>query len=528
VTRSDGLSSSSELASAMTGTPEGYQSDELLRADRLNKRFPGVQALQAVSISLHRGTVHALVGQNGAGKSTLVKCISGVYVPESGHIYLEGREVRLLSPRTAFSLGITTVHQRPQLLPSLSVAENIMLGQLPVRKGRVFIDRRQINEDSRALLARLAVSIDPEEPVSRLGAAERQQVAIAKAIYRNAKLLILDEPTVCLDAGRIEQLFRLIEELRRYGMAILYVSHHLEEIFRIADQVTVLRDGRLVATASTAELTPGHVITLMAGDRGAVQSRNGKRSSSSSTQPAIELHNVSTKALHGIDLMVRTGEVVGVTGLIGAGGHSLAQVLFGLEQPQSGEVLLGGRPFRPRGPKQAIARGVFVVPEDTARSTLVPLLSLAANVTLADLAAVSHRGFLSLARERELARHFVSELAIASPSVTSPVRTLSGGNQQKVSLAKALNAKANVLILEEPTQGVDVRAKSEIHNIIRDLAGQDKAVIVISTDIRDLLEFVDRLVALRNGKIVADFSAGETSYTQVLDVTIGAQGVTVR
>jgi ABC-type sugar transport system ATPase subunit len=510
--------------SPVTGSPVPDAAAVLLCAEQVSKRFPGVQALQNVDFTLNRGEVHALVGQNGAGKSTLVKCISGVHPPDGGRITLDGREITTYTPKHAYDLGIAVVHQRPQLLPWLSVTENVMLGQLPSRRG-LMIDRRKANELTRELLARFRLDIDPEAPVAQLSAPDRQQVAIAKALYRNAKLLILDEPTAALDAQRSAQLFALIDELAHQGVGVLYVSHHLEEVFRLADRVTVLRDGQLVATQPTGELSQDEVVTLMAGHRITESSVAQSAAVVEGTVPALEFSHLETEVLHDVDFVLRQGEVVGVSGLIGAGGHDLARVLFGLDRPTAGRVALRGRTYDPQGPKQAIAQGVFLVPEDPARDGLVPVLSVAQNVTLVSLKAITRRGVLSLRREREVADHYVGELSIATSSVHTAVRNLSGGNQQKVLLAKALTSKAEVLVLEEPTQGVDVHAKAEIHRIVRDLASRGKAVMVVSTDIRDLLQFVDRIVALRSGRVVTDVAAGTTSYAQILDLTVGSVAV---
>jgi ABC-type sugar transport system ATPase subunit len=503
------------------GAPGAGAAADLLRAEHVSKRFPGVQALHNIDFALNRGEVHALVGQNGAGKSTLVKCISGVHPPDGGRIVLDGREITTYTPKHAYDLGIAVVHQRPQLLPWLSVTENVMLGQLPARRGLV-IDRRKANELTRDLLDRLRLDIDPEVPVAHLTAPERQQVAIAKALYRKAKLLILDEPTAALDAQRSARLFALIDDLAHQGVGVLYVSHHLEEVFRLADRVTVLRDGELVATRPTAELSQDEVVTLMAGHRITQSSVAESAAVAAEAVPALEFRGLETGVLHGVDFVVRQGEVVGVAGLIGAGGHDIASVLFGLDRPTGGRVLLKGMAYDPHGPKPAIDHGVFLVPEDAMHDGLVPVLSVAKNVTLVGLKAITRRGVLSLRREREVAAHFVGELSIATSSVHTAVRNLSGGNQQKVLLAKALTSKAEVLVLEEPTQGVDVHAKAEIHRIVRDLASRGKAVMVVSTDIRDLLQFVDRIVALRAGRVVTDVPARSTSYAQILDLTVGS------
>ena len=495
----------------------------LLQIERVGKRFPGVQALDDVSLSIEAGEVHGLVGQNGAGKSTLVKCVSGVHPPDEGRMVFDGEAITTYTPKHAYELGIAVVHQHTQLLPWLSVAENVLLGQMPAMKG-LLINRRAANELTRDLLARFKLDIDPEMPVARLATPERQQVAIAKALFRRAKLFILDEPTAALDAERIERLFTLIADLKREGVAVLYVSHHLEEVFRLADRITVLRDGKVVATRAARELNQTEVVTLMAGRRLEAITGTGARPTQAGNgqAAALEIDHVATGVLHDVHFSVHKGEVVGVTGVIGAGGHDIARVLFGLDKPLSGRVLLAGKPFSPRGPKQAIDRGLFMVPEDPSGQGLIPVLSVASNITLVDLPAITRLGVLALGREKQIARRYVERLKIATASINTTVRNLSGGTQQKVLVAKALQAQAQVLVLQEPTQGVDVHTKTDIYRIIRDLASEGKAVVVISTDIRDLLQFVDRIVALRGGRIVENVPVQDTSYAQLLDVTVGA------
>jgi len=497
----------------------------LLDCATVSKHFPGVQALRDVDLEVVAGEVHALVGQNGAGKSTLVRCICGVHPPDGGRIVFDAAEITTYSPKQAYDLGIAVVHQRPQLLPYLSVTENVMLGHFPTAAGGLAIDRRRANELTHELLERFRLDIDPSSPVVKLATPERQQVAIAKALFREAKLLILDEPTAALDANRAARLFELVEDLKAGGVGVLYVSHYLEEVFALADRVTILRDGDRVGTHETTALTQTEIVTLMAGRRLETMA-NGAGPQTGNAKPiALRAKGLTTDVLHGVDIDVHESEVVGVTGVIGAGGHDIARILFGLDRLRSGEMELRGAPYAPRGPKQAIATGVFVAPEDAAREGLVLSLSVAKNITLVDLNGVTTAGALSLRREREIAEAYVRDLAIATQSVDTEVLHLSGGNQQKVLLAKALAAGASVLVLEEPTQGVDVHAKAEIHRIIRGLAAGGKAVMVISTDIRDLLEFVDRVVALRNGAVVGDLPAKETSYAEVLDLTVGALGV---
>ena len=507
----------------------------LLKIENVSKQFPGVQALRSVSLEVDPGHVHALVGENGAGKSTLVRIISGAQPPDSGRIIFDDVAFEEYSPSYATAHGISVVYQRQQLVPMLSVAENILLGEQP-RRFNLLIDRRETYRIAAELLDRLRVDIDLRARVADLTPAQQQEIAIAKALYRQAKLIILDEPTAALGPSQIERLFELIRDLCSHGVSVLYISHHLEEIFRLADRITVLRDGKLVTTQPTSELTQGAVVKLMAGHdphrisapstirTGVTNTSVSAATSQSESSSLLEIRDLTAgSVLNDIGLVVPRGQIVGVTGILGSGTHDLARVLFGLLQPSKGQIRLNGSPYTARGSRQAIARGVFLVPENPARDGVVAQLPIAQNITLVDLPAITRYGILQLKKESETARKYVSILRIAAPSIVREVGKLSGGNQQKVLLAKALQAKAQVLILEEPTQGVDVNAKEEIHRIVRELAATGKAILVISTDIRDLLLFADRMLVLRGGRIVADLPANEADYTQVLTLTLGTE-----
>ncbi len=504
----------------------------LLTVNDVSKQFPGVQALRSVNLEVEAGEVHALVGENGAGKSTLVKIISGAHPPDSGQIIFNGAPFEEYSPAYATAHGISVVYQRQQLVPNLSVAENILLGQLPQRLA--LVDRREMLRIAGELLDRLRVDIDPRTQVHRLSPAEQQEVVIAKALYRQARLIILDEPTAALGPEQIARLFDLIRNLCTHGVGVLYISHHLEEIFQLANRMTILRDGVVVRTCMPQEITQGEVVALMAGHRVTSEREVVSRAGDTTeAQPALtdshrtallEMRHISAApVLREIDCTFPAGQVVGVTGIVGSGTHDLALLLFGLLHPSHGECLIDGHVYAPKGPAQAIANGVFLVPEDPGRDGLVGLMSIAKNISLVDLPAITRLGLLQPAIEAKMTREYVSTLHINPPVIEREVRMLSGGNQQKVLLAKSLQASARLLVLEEPTQGVDVNAKEEIHRIIRELAVAGKAVLVISTDIRDLLLFTDRMLVFRKGRIVADVSAEATSYTQVLNLTLGTE-----
>jgi ABC-type sugar transport system ATPase subunit len=507
----------------------------MLKIENVSKQFPGVQALRDVSLEVNPGRVHALVGENGAGKSTLVKIISGAQPPDSGRIIFNDLVFEEYSPAYASAHGISVVYQRQQLVSMLSVAENILLGEQP-RRSRFLIDRTETYRIAGELLNRLRVEVDLKKRVAELTPAQQQEIAIAKALYRKAKLIILDEPTAALGPSQIERLFELIRDLCSHGISILYISHHLEEIFRLADRITVLRDGRLVTTQGTTDLTQSAVVNLMAGHQvvrtatappipaGMMESVAPTEAVVPEDAALLEIRGLSAgPVLRNITLNVPKGQVLGITGILGSGTHDIARVLFGLLQPAAGDIFLGGKLYRVHDPREAIARGVFLVPENPARDGVVAQMSIAQNITLVDLPAVTRFGVLQLNEESKTARRYVSMLRIAAPSAVREVAKLSGGNQQKVLLAKALQAKAQLLILEEPTQGVDVNAKEEIHRIVRELAATGKAVLVISTDIRDLLLFTDRMLVLREGRVVDDLATSAAQYTQVLNLTLGVE-----
>jgi ABC-type sugar transport system ATPase subunit len=499
----------------------------LLTVRDVTKQYPGVRALRGVSLDIEAGSVHALVGENGAGKSTLVKIISGAQRPDDGFLLLDGRRVEAFSPVAAADAGIAVVYQRQQLVPNLSAAENILLGRQPTRLAGLAVARATSLRVAASLLERMRVDLDPATPVRRLSPAQQQEVAIAKALYRRARLLILDEPTAALDPAQIERLFTLIRGLTAQGVSVLYISHHLEEVFTLADTITVLRDGAVVTTRPAGELTQNGVVAMMAGraeesaGAASITESDGDRAATSDT--ALEIAGLAAASgLRGIDLTIKRGEVVGITGIIGSGGHELARVLFGLTPSTAGSVRLAGKPYAPRSPRAAIRDGVFLLPENPARDGVVGRLSVAANITLINLRAITRGGLLRLGREREIARDYVRALHIAAASVEHDVRTLSGGNQQKVLLAKGLQGNSRVLVLEEPTQGVDVNAKEEIHRIVRRFAADGASVIAISADIRDLLLFTDRIVVLRAGTIAGECVSHGTNYRTVLDLTLGS------
>jgi ABC-type sugar transport system ATPase subunit len=474
------------------GPARGGQDPPLLEAYRINKSFGGIHALRSVDLTCHAGQVQALVGENGAGKSTLTAVLAGVHQPEEGEIRMNGEEVRFTSPRDALARGIAVVYQEFTLLPHLSVAENIFLGHEPAR-GSV-VRHRELRERAAALLDQLGMGRLPlTAPVRRLSVAQQQVVEIAKALAHNARLLIMDEPSAVLAGAEFEHLADLIKRLASRGVSIIYISHRLDEVEAVADQVTVLRDGQVVVSAPAGQLSRDDIVRSMVG-----------------------------RTLDEAFPVRRADEVVGVGGLVGSGRSRLARALVGLERAP-GTVKIRGRPFRHRSVRAAAGRGLVLIPEDRKGAGLVLDLPIAANVSLPVLGRVSNSSVLSRQAETSLAQDTIRTLGIRASGPDQRVRQLSGGNQQKVVLGKWLAADPAVLLLDEPLRGVDVGAKEEIYGIIRDLADQGSAILVISSELPELLGLSDRILVMRDGRVAGELSREQASEEAVMALAIGEE-----
>ena len=491
----------------------------LLRLSGISKAFAGVQALRGVSFDLEAGEVHALVGENGAGKSTLIKVIAGAHAPDEGSLEVQGRPVEDNDPVRARALGIAAIYQQPALFPDLTVAENIALGLEPGGAWRRirWAGRR---ERARRLLGRIGARIDPEAEVRGLAMPEQQLVEIARALGADARILIMDEPTASLGDREVQELFRVIRELKAQGVGIIYISHRLEELPRVADRVTALRDGSLVGTRRMAEVTRAELIRMMVGrELSAVFPERAVAPG----EVVLEVRGLGCRAsgVRGIDLTVRAGEVLGLAGLVGAGRTELARVIFGLTPADAGQVFLRGRPARISSPARAVALGIAYVPEDRRHHGVVLDMSVAANTTLATLRAVSTLGILDSGRERRVAADFVRRLVVKAASIDDPVGNLSGGNQQKVALARWLAADPSVLILDEPTQGVDVGAKAEIHRLMGELAARGMAILMISSELPEVLGMSDRIVVMHGGTVAGTLERAEATQEAILELALG-------
>jgi rhamnose transport system ATP-binding protein len=491
--------------------------DALLELRDIRKSFGGVRALKGVSFQLRPGEVHALVGENGAGKSTLIKVITGAHRPDGGHLEIGGRRVEANDPILSRTLGVAVIYQQPALFPDLTVAENIAAGgEAPGLWRRVRWGAR--TGRARELLARVGASIDPEAPVSSLTMPEQQLVEIAKALGSDAKVLIMDEPTASLPEPEARNLFRVVNDLRARGVGIVYISHRLEELRGFADRVTVLRDGESVGTRPMKDVGLPELIRLMVGRE--ITQVFPKREVAKG-DVLLELRGVSGPGVRDVTLDVRAGEIVGLAGLVGAGRTELARVLFGLAPATSGAIRVAGREVSIRRPSDAVDLGLAYVPEDRRRHGVILDLPVAANTTLAVLRKISRRGFLDATRERVLATEYAGKLGLKTPSMDTPVGHLSGGNQQKVALARWLAAEPKVLILDEPTQGVDVGAKSEIHRMMVDLAEQGLAILMISSELPEALGMSDRVAVMRGGALAGVIGRAEATQENVLALALG-------
>lgn len=483
----------------------------------ISKSFPGIRALSDVDLIARAGEVHAVVGENGAGKSTLMKILAGVYQPDGGTISLDGAETRISGPIDARSRGIGMVYQELNLVPDLTVAENIMLGATPSRFG--FVRRRALSEAAAVVLDAFDARIDPAAILGSLTVSQQQIVEIAKAYAQRPSIIVLDEPTSSLSEHEAQALFHIVRRMRADGIAIIYISHRLREVLELADQVTVLRDGRQIETQSADGLTAGEMIRLMVGrdltdifPKREVPIGDVVLEVDALTRPG---------AFADVSVSVRAGEIVGLAGLVGAGRTEVARAVFGFDRAQSGTVRVDGRDVSARTPAQGLAAGIAYVPEDRKRDGIVPSASIKDNVSLPVLSSLSTGGWISRTRERAMVRDQVETLGVSPPVIERAVDTLSGGNQQKVVIAKWLAAKPRVLILDEPTRGVDVGAKADIHEIIGALAAAGTAILLISSELPEVLAVSDRIYVLHEGHVSAELDRTEATEATVMHAATG-------
>ncbi|HET8656981.1 MAG TPA: sugar ABC transporter ATP-binding protein [Longimicrobiaceae bacterium] len=489
-----------------------------VRFEDVTRRFPGVLALDGVSFEIAEGSCHALCGENGAGKSTLGKLLAGIYPLDGGRLFVHGEEARFESPRDALAAGVGMVHQELAFCENLSIAENLCLANLPASRG--FVRRREMEERAERMLGSIGVSLDVRRSVGSLTVAQQQMVQITAAVESGASIIVFDEPTSSLSQHEAEQLYALIERLRADGVTCIYVSHRMPEIFQLCDTVTVLRDGRHVATRPVAGLSEADLVRMMIGrELGAYYPSHLER------EPGEELLRVEGLSSPGrfedISFTLHAGEVLGLAGLVGAGRTEVAEALFGLDPDATGTVLVRGQPMRLKGPSASMRRGLGLVPEDRKRQGLVLTESGLHNLSLPILGRLSTASWIHRAEERRLAGEYFRRLRVRSPSLDFTVAGLSGGNQQKVVLARWLAARSSILLLDEPTRGVDVGAKAEIHALIDELASAGNAILLISSELPEVISLSSRILVLRDGRAVAEVPRAEASQDRLLRLMAG-------
>ncbi|WP_222871351.1 sugar ABC transporter ATP-binding protein [Nonomuraea sp. PA05] len=501
--------------------------EPVLEARGISRRFPGVLALDDVSLALHPGEVHALVGENGAGKSTLIKVFTGVYQPDGGELRYRGGPAAFGTPMEAQRAGISTIYQEVNLVPMMSVARNLLLGREP--RGRFgVIDAAAMYGEAERVLSGYGVETDVRRPLRTLGVGAQQMVALARAVSVDARVVIMDEPTSSLEPREVETLFGVIRKLRDDGIAVMYVSHRLDELYQVCDRVTVLRDGRLAHTGPLAGLERIELISLMLGrDLNEVRTQGltsfSRGSAANGRAPAVEARGLTRRhVLDGVDVSVRPGEVVGLGGLLGAGRTETAKAIVGALPLDGGQVLVAGAPLRGGSTAAAIRAGVSLLPEDRKAEGIIPTLSVRENIALAALPALGRAGVVSEAKIDRVVEIFMRRLRIKAASPHQLVSELSGGNQQKVLLARWLAVRPKVLLLDEPTRGIDVGAKAEVQALIDELAGEGLGVLLISSDLEELVEGADRILVLREGAVVGELSGDEVTEERIM-ATIAEQ-----
>jgi ABC-type sugar transport system ATPase subunit len=491
-----------------------------LRLSELTKSFGATRAVRGVTLEVRRGEILALCGENGAGKSTLAKILAGEIAPDSGTITLDGREVHLTDPASAHRMGIAVIYQELSYVPTLTVAENVLLGRLP-RRGPI-VDWKAVDREARAILTPLAPQLDPRLPIAALPVAERQVVEIARALSLEARVIVMDEPTAALSQQEVERLFALVRRLAVQGVAIIYISHRLDEVFSLADRVAVLRDGELVGDWLVGGTNRAQVVQTMVGRR--VEEVYPRRESTPGA-PLLEVKGLTRgDKLADISFTVRAGEIVGVFGLLGSGTDTLVKALYGAARADRGEVIVGGQSLGLPTPSRARRAGIALVPGERKEEGLILGLSVRENLSLSSLGTISDWGVIKRRRERAHAVGIVRELQIRTPGIEVPVGRLSGGNQQKVVLGRWLQARPRVFVLEEPTRGIDVGAKIEVYRLMEDLVEEGAAILLVSSELPEILSMSDRILTMSEGRLTAEFRRGAVTQGEVLDRAIG--GVT--
>ena len=485
----------------------------ILSVRNLVKTYPGVVAVNDVSFDVREGEVHALIGENGAGKSTLIKMLSGAIVPDRGKIVIDGKEFDQMNPRLSKSLGLEVIYQEFMLVPSISVAENVFLGENT--DSSLFVNYRERENRAAEIFKQLDVNLDPNETVRNLSPGMQQVVEIGKAVSRNVRILIMDEPTAPLTVHEVDTLFEVIDRLKKKGVTIIYISHRLEELFEVADRVTVMRDGQYITTKNIQDVDRQSLIKLMAG-RELVETYPERKSSPGSE--ALRVEHLTGNGDYDISFSVRKGEIVGFAGLVGAGRTELMRVLYGANPKESGEIYIDGKKVDIRNCQDAISHGIGYIPEDRKEQGVFLRLPISNNVVINNIKEFCSGIFVDPNKEEDVTNYYVKEFSIKTPSINQLVNNLSGGNQQKVVIAKVLAANSNIVIFDEPTRGIDVGAKQEIYNLMNELAAQGNALIMVSSDMQELLGMSDRIIVISEGVKTGELERFEFDQNRILDL----------
>ncbi|SHF01727.1 ribose transport system ATP-binding protein/rhamnose transport system ATP-binding protein [Seinonella peptonophila] len=492
----------------------------ICRLDKLTKTFGGIHAVDQVDLEVYRGEVHALLGENGAGKSTLMKLLHGLYTPDGGEILWDGQPVEFRSPHDAEKTGIAMVPQELDLFSELTIAENLFLGRLRPRTWWGGFDWKSLNEQAKEMFESLGVSFDVSMQVKYLSIANQQLVQICRALMGNAQVVIMDEPTASLSEKETEKLFQIIDDLKKRKVGVIYISHRLEEIFQIADRVTVLRDGKQVTTGEIKDFHMEQLVSLMVGRS---YSQLFQRKSSKIGKVLLTLKDFSLgTSFQKVNLVLREGEIVGLSGLVGAGRTELAQAIFGLRKSTNGEMFINDSPILIRSPEEAFQQGIAYVPEERRSQGLILPFTISQNINLSSLRNLAKYGLRQTEKEEQIAEKFSRLFSIRGATIQEPVSRLSGGNQQKVVFSKALAREPQIILLDEPTRGVDIGGKSEIYQLMDELAGQGKAILLISSELPEILSMSDRIVVMREGRITGEFDAKHATAEKI---TAAATGV---
>jgi ribose transport system ATP-binding protein len=500
--------------------------DVILTMEGITKTFPGVRALDNLQFELKSGEVHALVGENGAGKSTLMKVLAGVYPKDAGRIFYKGKEVEIPNPRAAQLLGISMIHQELNLMNHLTIAQNIFIGREP-RRGRFLLDEKAINEQTQRLFDTMRLRLDPRAKVASLTVAKQQQVEIAKALSFRAQVLIMDEPTAALTEAEIEELFRIVRELRETGVGVVHISHRLEELKQISDRITVMRDGRYVDTVRTDAVTLDRIISMMVGRT--IYEATPEVPEKPSQEIVLEARHLNRgRVIKDVSFQVRKGEILGFAGLVGAGRTEVARAIFGADPFESGEVFVRGKKVRIKNPSDAVRDGIGYLSEDRKRYGLTLGMDVETNLVLAALRKfLNFAGWVNSGKTHATAKRIVERLSIRTPSLQQKAKNLSGGNQQKVVVGKWLTADTDILIFDEPTRGIDVGAKSEIYHLLNELAKQGKSIIMISSELPEILRMSHRVVVMCEGRTTGELSSAEATQEKIMTLATQRE-VTVR